>query len=275
MSRNQAHLSLQEVSDRLGVHYMTAYRYVRTGRLAATKHDGEWRINVRDLDRLEGRDARRSSRRGQALSAQRLAGFADRLVACDEPGAWGVIEALLTGGSTAPDIYGEVIGPALRLIGDRWATGEIGVADEHAATGVVQRLIGRMGPLFRRRGRPRGILVVGAPESERHALPTALAADLLRARGFVVIDLGANVPTESFIECVGRLPRVRAVGVAITTPGQQQAVRNLIATSRRARLNMPIVVGGAGITETESHDAGADYWTASAPSLVALLTTEL
>ena len=30
-------LSLQEAADRLGVHYMTAYRYVRTGRLRAVQ----------------------------------------------------------------------------------------------------------------------------------------------------------------------------------------------------------------------------------------------
>ena len=29
-------LSLHDVAERLGVHYMTAYRYVRTGQLAAS-----------------------------------------------------------------------------------------------------------------------------------------------------------------------------------------------------------------------------------------------
>ncbi|MDA8269090.1 MAG: helix-turn-helix domain-containing protein [Actinomycetota bacterium] len=33
-------IGLQQAADRLGVHYMTVYRYVRTGRLPATKVGG-------------------------------------------------------------------------------------------------------------------------------------------------------------------------------------------------------------------------------------------
>ncbi|NDH36883.1 MAG: helix-turn-helix domain-containing protein, partial [Acidimicrobiia bacterium] len=36
----QTSLSLHEVARRLKVHYMTAYRYVRSGRLPAQQHDG-------------------------------------------------------------------------------------------------------------------------------------------------------------------------------------------------------------------------------------------
>ncbi|NCV47008.1 MAG: hypothetical protein EBW53_02695 [Actinobacteria bacterium] len=38
----QTSLSLHEVARRLKVHYMTAYRYVRSGRLPAQQHDGEY-----------------------------------------------------------------------------------------------------------------------------------------------------------------------------------------------------------------------------------------
>ena len=41
----------------------------------------------------------------------------------------------------------------MESIGARWAAGELGVADEHRATVVVQRLLGRLGPQLNRRGR--------------------------------------------------------------------------------------------------------------------------
>ena len=44
-------LTLQEAADLLGVHYMTAYRYVRTGRLAATRINGKWVVARSSLDR--------------------------------------------------------------------------------------------------------------------------------------------------------------------------------------------------------------------------------
>ena len=45
-------MSLREAASALGVHYMTAYRYVRTGRLPATSVDGEWRIRRDDVQQL-------------------------------------------------------------------------------------------------------------------------------------------------------------------------------------------------------------------------------
>jgi len=91
-----------------------------------------------------------------------------------------------------------VIGDAMREIGDRWERGEIDVAAEHRASGIVLRIVGRLGPRFVRRGRSRGTVVLGAPPGERHGLPVALLADLLRGSGWEIHDLGADVPAADF-----------------------------------------------------------------------------
>lgn len=266
------HLSLSEVSSRLGVHYMTAYRYVRTGRLHAIKRDGEWLVAVRDVERLQ-RESRRAAapRRSTASQHRRVAQLADRLVAGDEGGSWEIVQSMLSGGADPSDVYLDLFVPALCLIGERWASGEIDVADEHCATVVIQRLVGRTGPLFRRRGRTLGIVVIGAPEGELHALPTALAADLLRSHGFVAIDLGANVPTHSFVDCVRRLPRVIAVGIAVTTSGRSDAAGRLVKALREAEVSVPIILGGAGVDAADSVRHGADHWAHDAGRLVELV----
>ena len=45
-------LTLQEAADLLGVHYMTAYRYVRTGRLPGTRVGAHWHVRHADLDKI-------------------------------------------------------------------------------------------------------------------------------------------------------------------------------------------------------------------------------
>ena len=45
-------MTLQEAAERLGVHYMTAYRYVRTGKLPAEKAGVHWMVDPADVDRL-------------------------------------------------------------------------------------------------------------------------------------------------------------------------------------------------------------------------------
>lgn len=85
-------ITLQEAADELGVHYMTAYRYVRTGRLHAVKDGAEWRVDPADLANLQvgrrvpaptGTPAGARSSRWTA-DPRRLAG---RLIDGDEPGS--------------------------------------------------------------------------------------------------------------------------------------------------------------------------------------------
>jgi excisionase family DNA binding protein len=54
-------VGLGEAADILGVHYMTVYRYVRTGRLAAKRESARWSVAVDDLHRHR-QDARTAPR---------------------------------------------------------------------------------------------------------------------------------------------------------------------------------------------------------------------
>lgn len=253
-------MTIHEAAERLGLHYMTIYRYVRTGRLPAQREGGTWAIDIADLEPwLHAPRQRASGRKGAPSRGKLVRGLASRLIGGDEPGAWSVVEATMSGGADPGDVYMDLFVPALRLVGERWEHGEIGVADEHRATVVVQRLIGRLGPRFRQRGRPRGVIVLGTPEGELHGLPTAMVADLLRGEGFDVVDLGANVPTRAFVDCVREWRPVVAVGIAVTGPGHRTAVRRLVRALRAAEADIRVIVGGAGLTEPEALNCGADF----------------
>ena len=85
------------------------------------------------------------------------------LVQGDEAEAWRLLQAALGSACSPEDLYFDVLGPAMRRVGDDWAAGRLDVADEHRATVVMYRLVGRLGPLFARRGPTRGAIVLGAP----------------------------------------------------------------------------------------------------------------
>ena len=250
-------LTLTEAAEHLGVHYMTAYRYVRTGRLAAHKQGTEWRVRAGDVDRL-ARPAPAAPIRRPRRHVDWAARVEERLVAADEAGAWTTIEAAMAAGMAPDGIYLDVLSPALRSIGDRWATGELDVADEHQASAVALRLIGRLGPRFSRRGRGRGTIVLAAPAGETHGLPIALLADLLRGRGYHVIDLGADVPRASLAATVPAQNDLMAIGLCATTSGNERSIREAIRAIR-AVSDVPIVLGGAAIDGAEAARAlGAD-----------------
>ena len=252
-------ITLHDAAERLGVHYMTAYRYVRTGRLPAERDGVQWMVDPADLKRMS--QPGRSRAHPGRVRSEGPAKLAGRMVAGDEPGAWAVVEAALASGVDPADVHMDLLAPALDLIGDQWATGTLTVADEHRATVVAQRLIGRLGPRFARRGRKRGTVVLGTPPGEQHSLPGAIVADLLRGAGFEVLDIGANAPAESFVETAREANRLVAVLIGATTPGRDTTVRATVRTLRGAGVDAPVLLGGAAIKdEAHARKLGADGW---------------
>lgn len=258
-------LSLHEAADRLGVHYMTVYRWVRTGRIPAHREGVEWRVDAADVEqaRARGRAPRAASGpqrpRSRTAAASRLR---SRLVAGDEPGAWAVLEEVQAAGGSPDEVYIDVIGPALAEIGAGWRDGTVSVADEHRASVVAARVVARMGPRFARRGRTRGTVVLGGPAGEAHALPGSLFADLLRGDGFAVVDLGADTPPESFVEAARDAARLVAVVVGVTNPGNDDAVVATTGALHAAAITAPVLVGGGAIVdEAHARRLGADGWT--------------
>ncbi len=269
-------VTLQEAADLLGVHYMTAYRYVRLGMLAADKVDGAWRVPRSALDDLRGGGAGSAGPGALARAGRRRAPWAarleSRLVAGDGCGAWNVVEAALAAGAELDEVYVDIIAPAMVSIGRRWEGGELDVAVEHRATGIAWRLVGRLGPRFLRRGRSRGAVVLGTPVGERHSLPIALLADLLRNAGWMVSDLGADLPSRAFAHAALQAPSLRAVGVSVSTSARLEAAVQVISELRDVVDELPILVGGGAVRDADHAAAlGADGWAPDGRALVDLL----
>lgn len=272
---SDGYLTLHEAAERLGVHYMTAYRYVRLGVLPAEKAGGSWRVREADVTAFgagtkfpTATDEPTPSGRRRAPWSERLEA---RLTAGDGRGSWSVVEAALAAGATVDEVYLDVIAPALRRIGQRWADGELDVAAEHRATGIAFRLIGRLGPRFGRRGRTRGSVLIGAPPGERHSMPTAMFADLMRGEGFEVFDLGADMPVDSFVSAALDTPDLVAVCVSITGTDHLPAARELLAALREAVPEVRLVAGGRAVPDAlAAAELGAE-WAADAAGLLALV----
>lgn len=267
-------IGLRDAAERLGVHYMTAYRYVRLGTLPATKVAGEWRVRAADLEQFTQREDSTPGAGGIRWPKYRSQ-LRDRLLRGDEPGAWAVIQQALASGGEPRDVLLELVAPVLAQVGDEWRTGDLDVADEHRASAVATRLIGRLGPSFARRGRKRGAVVVGAPAGDHHSIPCAILGDVLRGEGFEVIDLGADTPHESFVRSA--MERDDLVAVAISV-GWDGALENASALATELHQQIPgitVFLGGPAVSNRrEARRLGADEYGANGAE-VATRCTEL
>jgi excisionase family DNA binding protein len=273
-------LTLQEAADELGVHYMTAYRYVRLGVMEASKAGGVWQVPRSAVERFRedakvaaatvGPSGKGGPRNRRAPWSSRLE---SRLVAGDAPGSWSVIEAAMAAGAELDEIYLDVLTPAMEAIGERWAAGELDISIEHRATGIAMRIIGRIGPRFSRRGRSRGVVALGAPAGEFHALPVAMLGDLLRLRGWDVSDFGVDVPSESLAHVITRTPDLLAVGLSAMSSDNLASLADACAAAHAADPSVLVVVGGRAVVDLDhARTLGADAYAATGLDMDEVLT---
>jgi len=207
-------MQLRDAAEVLGVHYQTAYAWVRQGVLPARKTGRGYDVSESDVSALAARRASGTAPRTQ-IRVRDWAAQADRLYAAvtagDETLARHVI-ARLAPGVPLTELCERVIAPALCRIGENWATGQVTIAAEHRASAICERLIAAR--THQPQGRPRGIAVVTTPPGERHALPALMATACLREDRWLVHHLAADLPVA---EVTGLAREAKAILVVLSS----------------------------------------------------------
>jgi methanogenic corrinoid protein MtbC1 len=179
--------------------------------------------------------------------------FREALVAGDQRQAELVALEAVAMGLPVADLYVDVITPALYAVGSGWERGELTVADEHLATGIVEWVMARVARSATRmpaRSRER-VLLAGA-ELEGHVVGLRMLADLIEGAGFDVRYLGAAVPVDALIDITRRLePRIVALTASSATPATPlvEAVEGLLRLD-----GVDVVLGGSGIPRVLRED---------------------
>lgn len=242
-------ISLRDAAARLGVHYQTAYKWVRDGALPARKVGASYLIAEDDLTAFESaRGAGRPAPEEIRVRdwAARAGLFTAALLAGDERTAAQVVTRLRDGGIPLLDLVERVITPALAQVGDGWAAGEVAVAAEHRASAICERVLADLSRPVP--GRPRGTVVVATPPDERHALPALMAACVLREDRWRVHHLGADMPADDLADfAVGAAADL--VVLSVTSPaGAAAATRAADALAAR---ELTVLTGRPGASLRE------------------------
>ena len=131
--------------------------------------------------------------------------FAAALVAGDEVAAEIVIREAMEAHLHAAEIDDEIIAPALWRVGALWEQGEITVADEHVASEISLRVLALHREVTRvALSRRVHQVMLATPAGELHTIGLRMAGELLRAAGYPIVMLGANVPADALVASVGR-----------------------------------------------------------------------
>ena len=238
-------MELRDAAEALGVHYQTAYGWVRQGVLPARKAGRGYEVGDGDVRALAARRAAGAPPRA-GIQVRDWAAQSGRLhaalVAGDELAARRQLGRLADGVPLA-DLCERVIGPALHRIGADWADGLVTIAEEHRASVICERLIALRAQQVR--GRPRGVAVVTTPPGERHGLPALMAAACLRQDHWHVHHLACDLPAAE-VTRLARETGARLIVLSVATAGAARLATEEAAEIRAADPALRVLTGAPG-----------------------------
>jgi DNA-binding transcriptional MerR regulator len=186
------------------------------------------------------------------VSVEPLLSQLDRaLTALDEPTAQATLDHTFES-LDLETALGQVILPFLHDLGERWATAERSVGQEHFASNVIG---GRLRTLARGWGDGGGLrALLACPPGEQHELGLLCFGLLLCNRGWRIAYLGAETPTSDIATAIAEL------SPELVVLGSIDAQRFLDAADgiRELRTQARLAIGGAGASEALARSLGAE-----------------
>ena len=147
---------------------------------------------------------------------------------------------------------------AQREVGRRWELDRWTIAQEHAATAIVDAALAQLHLWADEHTRPSGPhLALVCAEGEWHVTPARMAALRFQVRGWRVTFLGASTPADHLARTLDEL-RPDVVGVSCTLPVHLPGARRVVQTAHAD--GFPVVAGGAALGDDDrrARAIGAD-----------------
>ncbi len=181
-----------------------------------------------------------------------------------------LINAALQAGVPPQQLIREALIPAMEKVGEKFKTNEIFLPEVMLAARVMQAGLAVLKPLLT--GEPAdyvGSVVIGTVQGDHHDIGKNLVAMMLEGAGFKVVDLGADVSAEKFLQAIRQhQPEILGMSALLTTtmPKMKEVIDLLV--SARVRAQVKVLIGGAPVTQEYADRIGADGYAPDAGAAV-------
>lgn len=166
-------------------------------------------------------------------------------------------------------------GEGIRRVGELFNEGEFFLPELMLSSQIMQEAIEIFKPHLKKDGqeiKTHGKVVIATIEGDIHSIGKTLVGTMLKANGFDVYDLGADVPVEKIVDTAIDIGAdVIGISALLTTTmiGQKKVVDSLI--EKGIRKNFKVIIGGAPITPKWTEMCGADGYAENAIESVNLV----
>ena len=176
-----------------------------------------------------------------------------------QPGVKEKVQEALDSGIPAQQILNEALTIGMRSLGKKFSNGEVFVPEVLLSAKAMNAGVDILKPLLATgENDARGVLVIGTVQGDIHDIGKNLVKMLVEGSGWKVVDLGTNVAPEAFVEAV-KNNNAAAVGLSALLTTTMEGMRATVKALRDAGLTVPVLVGGAPLTDSFAKEIGAIY----------------
>lgn len=156
----------------------------------------------------------------------------------------------------------------MNVVGKRFKANEIYVPEVLIAARAMHAAMEVLEPVLAEAGhKPAGTVVLGTVKGDLHDIGKNLVGMMLTGSGLKVVDIGTDVPAETFVErCKAEGAQVCAMSALLTTTMPQMP--EVIKALKDAGVQVKTIIGGAPVTESFADEIGADGYAPDAASAV-------
>ena len=179
------------------------------------------------------------------------------------------VQEALDAGCDPTSILNDAMIGAMAVVGDNFKKEIIFVPQMLAAARAMKAGVEVLKPyLATGEAGSAGTIILGTVAGDLHDIGKNLVGMMFESAGFEVIDLGVDVPIQTFIDEVNKHKEASIVALSAllttTMPSLRDTVAALLSQPFRSRIK--IMVGGAPISQEFADEIGADAYTEDAAS---------
>ena len=165
--------------------------------------------------------------------------------------------------------------PGIKKVGELWEEGEYFLPELITSAECMKAAMAVLQPVLSQANiemRSSGKAVIGTVEGDIHDIGKNLVASLLSANGYEVVDLGADVKLEKFVQTAeAEEADFICLSALLTTTMVNQRKVIEILKERNLSGRFKVLVGGAPVNQTWADDIGADGYAENAMLAVKLV----
>ena len=195
----------------------------------------------------------------------------DSIIEMDFGKASAAARSALAAGMDPAVIIDEGLGKGMERISDEFNEGKIFLPQILAASMAVEAALQEITPVLEKNaGKLKGVIVMGSGQGDIHEIGKSVCCAMLRGAGYKVIDLGADVSPDKFIDAA-RENHADIIGASALMTTTLVAQKDIIRHIKEENESFKTAVGGAPCSQEWCDEIGADGYSASASDIVALV----